>query len=467
MKLNLNMKSGIILIILFLQVQFIHSQTQEKPNIIIIMTDQQFADAMSCVMGSQYIHTPNMDKLAEKGIRFTRAYSPNPLCMPMRTSMMTGSFPHQNGVLTNGNDDISPSNFVFMGKLFKDAGYETGYFGKWHVAFDINKKDIHGFDVLFPKSNLDSEPAGEFIKQKHDKPFFAVASFLSPHEVCQWARKQELPGGPIAELPPLEDLPPLKINFFAPENETDIMTFMRKSYQANLRLFPLADYTNADWRRLQWGYYRLIERADNFLGEVMTALKESGQEENTLVVFLSDHGDCAGSHHWNQKTVFYDESSRVPFILKWDGKTTTGTSDVLLNTGTDMIPTLCDFAGIEIPAGLPGKSLMAAATGKIPDWKRDFVVTENHMVQNEPVDGKNYQPQGRMIRSDRYKYCIYSEGDDKESLVDMQFDPLEMVNQARNPVYEKVLEQHREYLKQHAAQTNDEMAMQMLTELKN
>jgi arylsulfatase A-like enzyme len=224
----------------------------------------------------------------------------------------------------------------------------------------------------------------------------------------------------------------------------------------------LADYTDADYRRLIWGYYRLIERADGFIGEVMDALSESGQEHNTLVVFLSDHGECAGSHHWNQKTVFYDESVRVPFIMKWEGKTIKGTSDVLLNTGTDLIPTLCDFAGIDIPAGLPGKSLMAPATGKKSNWKRDCVVSENYMVQGSPVDGVSLKPQGRMVRSTRYKYCIYSEGENRESLVDMQYDSLEMVNQSKNPLYQDILKQHRMYLKEHAEQSDDKMALEML-----
>ncbi len=347
----------------------------------------------------------------------------------------------------------------------KDAGYETGYFGKWHIALKEEEKDIHGFDILFgDNTKLDAEPAVEFIKQKHEKPFFAVASFLSPHEICQWARKEELPGGPIGELPALEKLPPLKTNFAFPQNETDIMAFMRKSYHANRR-FPVANYTNADWRRLLWGYYRLIERADDFVGEITAAIKESGLEENTLVVFLADHGDCAGSHHWNQKTNFYDESSRVPFIIKWEGKTMGGNSEVLVNTGTDMIPTLCEFAGISIPKNLPGKSLMAPALGKTPDWNRDYVVSENHMVQGDPVDGDTVQPYGRMLRSKDDKYCIYSLGEDRESLVDMQYDPGEMVNQAKNPVYKEILEQHRAYLKEHAHETNDEVALKMLSDL--
>ena len=458
-------KNVFIALLLFMglvQMNFLFAE-QQKPNILVIMVDQQSADAMSCVIGDRYLQTPNMDMLAAEGIRFENAYSPNPLCVPMRTSMMTGRFPHQTGVLANGkvNDDIDLSNYLFLGKIFKDAGYETAYFGKWHVVLSGMRRDVHGFDKFDPRGTQDARPAADFLKASHDQPFFAFASFLSPHEVCQWARKQDLPGGPIGEVPPLEELPPLKTNFFAPQNETDIMTYMRASYHAS-SAFPLANYTDADYRRLLWGYYRLVERADHFLGEVLDALKESGQEENTLVVFLADHGDCAGSHHFNQKTVFYDESTRVPFIVKWKGKTIQGTTDVLLNTGTDMIPTLCEFAGIELPSGFPGKSVMAPAMGKEPEWKRDFIVSENYMIQGQPVDGVSLEPQGRMVRSDRYKYCIYSEGKDRESLVDMQFDPLEMVNQAKNDMYKEILEQHRRYLREHAQQTNDAMALQML-----
>ncbi len=236
---------------------------------------------------------------------------------------------------------------------------------------------------------------------------------------------------------------------------------MRKSYQAH-RLFPVGNYTVDDWRRHIWGYYRLIERADNFVGAVMNGLRSSGNEENTVVVFLSDHGDCHGAHLWNQKTVFYDESTRVPFIISQKGKTPKGTSEVLVNTGVDMIPTICDFAGIDIPDSLPGKSLKASALGRKPGWKREYVVSQNHMIQCEPVDGKDFKPQGRMVRSAQYKYCLYSEGKRRESLVDMEKDPGEMVNQAGNPDFKDVLSQHRAYLKAHAERHGDEVAVTML-----
>ena len=418
----------------------------QRPNVLVIITDQQFSDAMSCARGREYIHTPHMDALAENGMRFTRAYAPNPLCVPMRTSMMTGRYPHQTGILSNNKKGFKPEKHVFLGKLFARAGYKTAYFGKWHLPVKQKDKSTHGFKTFVEReARQSSAPVVAFLQKTHTRPFLAVASFLGPHEICQWARKEKIPGSPLVAMPPLAQLPPLKANFDPPHDETDIITYMRKSFQANRR-FPVGDYTEADWRRLTWGYYRLVERVDGLIGEVLAALRESGLDENTVVVLLSDHGDCHGAHRWNQKTVFYDESARVPFIISWKGKTPQGTSDLLLNTGVDMIPTLCDFAGIEIPADLPGKSLKAPAMGDAAPWTRKFIVSQNHMVQGDPVDGKQLKPQGRMVRSDRYKYCVYSEGTHRESLIDMRADPGEMRNLARSAEHRKVLDQHRRYL---------------------
>ena len=432
-----------------------------KPNILIIMSDQQFGDGMSCVMGTKYLRTPHMDALAENGTRFTRAYSPNPLCTPMRTSMMLGKYPHQTGVQTNGGRFRKEAGSETIGKIFRDAGYEAAYYGKWHVAFRNNDS----FDPYLQRGCvLDAKHAVEFIRRKHDRPFLMIASFLSPHEICEWARKQNLPGGSIGEPPPLDERPPLRENAAPPENETDIMAHMRRSYHAT-RMTPVGNYTEDDWRRHVWGYYRLIERMDGFVGKVMKALHESGQEEDTVVVFLSDHGDCHGAHLWNQKTVFYDESARVPFIISQKGTTTKRTCDLLLNVGVDMIPTICDFAGIKPPDGLPGKSMKAPALGNSPSWKRDYVVTQNCMAQGASVDGKKLRPHGRMIRSDRYKYCLYGEGERRESLVDMEKDPGEMVNQAGNPSFKVTLNQHRAFLKEFAERHKDEMALEMLEHL--
>ncbi len=111
------------------------SASSRRPNVLVIVTDQQFADAMSCCIGRDWIHTPNMDSLAASGVRFTSAYCANPLCVPSRASMFTGRYPHEMEIQTNTSQKVDPEEFLCMGRIFQAAGYETGFFGKWHMPF--------------------------------------------------------------------------------------------------------------------------------------------------------------------------------------------------------------------------------------------------------------------------------------------------------------------------------------------
>ena len=435
-----------------------------RPNILLIMTDQQFADAMSCRVGDTHINTPAMDGLARSGTLFERAYCANPLCVPSRTSMFTGRYPHETGVQTNGKRKVDPEEFPCMGTIFKEGGYDTGFVGKWHMPFARAKTAEHGFDggQLGRAGIYSAAPAIEFIEKKRSKPFLLVASFMNPHNICQWARGEKLPGGPIGQPPPPQRCPPPKPNRLPPRDETDTMTVMRRSFQST-RMFPVGDFDDDKWRQYIWAYYRMIEKVDAHIGKILGALRETGQEEDTLVVFTSDHGDCHGAHRWNQKTVFYDESARVPLIVSHKGVTRVGTSDRLVQTGVDLIPTLCDYGGVPVPEGLNGRSVKPILGGDEPgDW-REYVVVSNKMVQGAPVEGESPQPDGRMVRSDRYKYCLYNYGRRRESLVDMAGDSGEMVNQARNSEFRDVLQRHRRHLKEFAERTADRLALTMLS----
>jgi len=483
-------------------------QKGSKPNILIIMTDQQFADVMSCAQGRTYLHTPNMDSIAENGMRFTRAYAANPVCCPSRTSSFTGRHPHETGVQGN-SDAFDVEKYPMLGKVFKDAGYDTGYTGKTHIRFNLSPSnprfseeitDIHGFDFLYqgnpnsPDSPRKGDfgrvwPGIEFIKKKRDKPFLLVVSCMNPHDICEYARNDRLPNGDIGEPPALERCPPLRDNHLPPEGETDIMTYLRWSSQRTSTT-KVNSFDEKKWRELIWAYYRMAEMVDAEIGKVLAALRETGQEENTVVVFLSDHGDCHGAHKWNQKQVLYDESARVPFIISWKGNTPQGTSDILLNTGVDLMPTLCDFAGIKTPSGLPGKSLMEPALSRAPAWKREYVVSQAHIRTaasvgrtKEERNAQKIKVYGRMVRSDRYKYCVYSESTPskpisisetssdllkrheqsrlmlktvrQESLIDMKNDPGEMKNLAKDSAYREVLLQHRQYLEEFCKKYGD------------
>lgn len=287
---------------------------------------------------------------------------------------------------------------------------------------------------------------------------------MNPHNICQYARGEKLPDGPIGDDPPPEKCPPIVPNHLPPENETDIIADMRRSYQRS-KMFPVSGFDENKWRQFRWAYYRMIELVDAQIGEVLGALRDSGQEEDTVVMFLSDHGDCHGAHQWNQKTVLYDESSRVPFIISHKGATKVATAEQLVQTGVDVLPTLCDYAGIAAPAGLPGRSLKGIANGAAPKAWRKYVVASTHLVQGEPLeDGAAPKPHGRMVRGERYKYCLYSEGRRRESLVDMIDDPGETVNLAGNPRLVNVLQQYRRNLKEHAEATGDSLALKLLSQ---
>jgi choline-sulfatase len=430
--------------------------SSDRPNLLFIMTDQQFADAMSCRIGDRYIKTPNMDGLAATGRLFSRAYCANPLCVPSRTSLFTGRYPAETGIETNDKATIDVQKFPMMGTIFQRAGYATGDFGKWHMPVDEGKPELHGFEVR-PRQKRDTDTAElaiEFIRQKRSKPFLAVASFLNPHNICQWPRGEEFSEGDPGQPPALDRCPPRRPNYAPPKDESDIMLFMRRSYQAS-SMFPVGNFDEKKWREYIWAYYRMIELVDKQVGRVLEAVRAAGMEERTVVVFTADHGDCQGAHGWNQKTVFYEEAARVPFIVSCKGTTKPGTSDRLVHVGVDLIPTLCGYAGIPVPPALPGMSLQETANSGSRKDPREYVVVCNKMAQGEPVDGRSFKPDGRMVRSQRYKYCAFNEGTRRESLVDLQKDTGEMVNLAGDAGHKPVLEQHRRMLAEWGKKIND------------
>jgi len=457
------------------------AQAEQRPNVLLIITDQQFADAMSCRMGSAYINTPAMDGLAAEGMLFTRAYSSNPLCMPLRSSLFTGRYPHETGVTMNAQPQGGSlaAEFVSMGTYFRNAGYQTAYSGKWHLCFKEKDPGTHGFEILDSRSRLAppeidnydarvSHAAAQFLGEKPEEPFLLVVSLLNPHNICEWARRaagreQNLSCGEIGDPPPPDQLPPPPANLAVPKNEPDGMTLMRRGYHAS-GTFPVGNFTAEDWRRQRWGYYRMIEKVDGEIGKVLDALRQAGVEDDTLVIFTSDHGDCTGAHRFNQKTVFYEESVRVPLIVRWKGKTAAGTSDKLVNTGIDVLPTMFDVAGIEQPEKLPGRSVLPLALGRpVTGWP-DYLVSQNHMAQAGEVDGMKPSMEGRMVRSERYKYCIYSRGMRRESLMDMEDDPGEMNDLAAEPACRDVILKHREILARYAEEHNDALAAELLAD---
>lgn len=426
------------------------SASTSRPNVLLIITDQHSADAMSCWQGDRYLRTPHIDSLAARGVLFTRAYVANPICIPARTAMFTGRYPHETGVQNNERRPVDAKQFPTLGTLFRKAGYETGYVGKWHIPIPIGDVDASGFEYTANIKNNGADAAtppavAEFLARKSDKPFLLVASFINPHNICEWARGDKLPDGEVGPPPPPDECPPAPANLAPPRGEPDALAFARRSYHANNQ-FPVGDFDVGKWRQYRWSYYRMIEKVDAEIGRVLASLREHGLADQTLVVLTSDHGDCQGAHGFNQKTVFLDESSRVPLIISAPGATHIGKSDRLTQIGIDLIPTLCDYAGITAPAVLPGRSFRTAVEDKPDRDAPGYVVVSNHLVQGVPLLGVMMTPAGRMLRSERYKYSVYDQGKQRESLVNMEADPGETTNLAIDGKFAAVLNAHRRQL---------------------
>ena len=418
---------------------------QERPNIIYIMTDQQSATAMSCV-GNEDLHTPNMDRLAKHGIRFENAYCSFPLSGPSRSSMFTGCTPGEMGIRKNGIPLPDSLRLCTLGTLLETAGYRTAYAGKWHAHTNsLPGKHAFGFENLHEHNDYGlAEVAVEFLKRKHDKPFFLVASFDNPHNICEYARNQRLPYATLKE-PDLDECPNLPANFNVAPYDADILDYEKKQ---SYRLYPTQNYTADDWRRYRNAYFRLVETVDYEIGKIVNEIERQNLWKNTVIIFTSDHGDGAGAHQWNQKTVLYEEVVNIPLIVCLPGGKQAGkVLPQFVNNGVDLLPSICDWAEVRIPASCRGVSYRVVA--ELGDPQKDhqpYVVTETQFVQTGGT-------QGWAVRTPRYKYVLYEVGKNREMLYDMEKDRGEMCNLAVKKNYKKIVKEHRmllsEWMKKH------------------
>ena len=429
----------------------VNAQKKAQPNIILIMADQHQAEALS-IAGNTDLKTPNLDKLAKSGMRFDRTYVTFPLCTPSRSSIFTGKMPHNLGVNSNeiGDDKIKPTEKEFMlSKVLQQAGYDCAYGGKWHVS-EPSMVEGNGFEMIAPMGDIGlAEKSIEYLKSKKDsnKPFFLTVSFDNPHNICEWARNEPLAYGNISEVT-ISKTPQL------PKNHAQEKTFpevLKLEQDASKKIYPTGNYTAEDWRQYRYTYYKLIEKVDIEIGKILNAIDDLKLRENTLIIFTSDHGDGNASHGWNQKTALIEESIRVPFIASYKGKIKNSqVNNTLISNGLDLYPTICDYAGLEIPMELTGKSLKAVFEIPKSNIDRDYIVVETKF------EGKTaLGTSGRAVVGKRYKYVLYSWGKNREQLFDLQKDPLEMNNLVLSKSNLKIIDQYREYLYDWCKSTND------------
>jgi choline-sulfatase len=412
-----------------------------------------------------------LDRLAREGTRFELTYVANPVCVPARYSLLSGHYPHRfDGLEVNRQSIKKPLPAIAdwvstppMGWCLRSAGYDTVYGGKLHVeGVPLFRPDVEqrfGFRCLIDNSREElALRSREFLLQRGRerarprKPFFLWASFINPHDICLVLDRDT--GQLSCQQVTLEQCPPLPENFAPTRAEPRWISRFRDGTLGDESTVELGlnrrfGRSSRSWTEQQWRLYRGAYRyfmgdVDRQIGIVLDALHQSGLEEDTVVIFTSDHGDHDGEHRLTMKRSFYEAAVHVPLIVRWPGHIAAGAVDDthLVNNCIDLLPTLCELAGVDPPEGLPGRSFKGLALGDEPCAWQDYVVSETVT--------------GRMLRSARYKYCVYHhERESEELLCDLQEDPLETRNLAGSPAHQRVVREHRQLLTEWTQQAGD------------
>jgi choline-sulfatase len=409
----------------------------KPPNILLIVTDQQHADAIAA-LGNPYLSTPAMDGLVKNGMSFRRSYTTNPVCSPARSSLLSGRMPSETGVYNNGVK--IRSDIPNLGQWLGDTGgYDCVYAGKWHLGPSFTD-DIPGFRVLHTGigglgticDTAVSMSCASYIlnrPQQQAQPFFMVAAFMQPHDICEWLRHNTTVPDEFPYPSIRDQLPPLPLNFDYDHNEPQELARGRDKNEG-----VKGHWTKEHWRYYRWSYNRHIEQLDGEVGRVLDALRMKKLDGNTLVIYTADHGEGMGHHQMVRKSSPYDEASRVPMVVRLPGKVQQGADDKQkLISGLDVVPTICDYAGIAAPPNMRGLSLRPLLEGRSTPWRSHLVFEHNNDV-------------GRTILTDHHKYSVYR-GDPTELLFDLGEDPLETKNLAANPAHADKVRQHRDLIR--------------------
>lgn len=419
-------------------------ESGERPNVLVVFTDQQRWDTVGAY-GSPLDLTPNLDSAAESGTVYEHAISSQPVCAPTRACLQTGQYGTTHGVWRNG---LVPDVEETLANAFNSAGYDTGYVGKWHLAetgtdpvpedlrlgyedywrvSDILEFTTHPYEgfvydgdgnrVEFDGYRVDSltDMTAEFIRQDRDNPFFCMLSQLDPH------------------------------------HQNDMDAYVAPDGYAWRHRNPwvppdLRDQSgNGDWYEELPDYYGICERIDETYGRLLKVLEEEGELENTIVVFVSDHGSHFKTRNSEYKRSCHESSVRVPLVVRGPGFEGGNRVDSPVSL-VDLPPTILDATGIDPPSAMKGESTMglvnAERGGPAADWTNDVFI----QVSESEV--------GRALRTERWKYSVYDPetdgGADSSSdqyveryLYDLRKDPYERVNLVGRAEYRDIAERLR------------------------
>ncbi len=436
--------------------------SEQRPNILWLCTDQQRYDTVNA-LGNPLVRSPNVDGLIDEGVAFTQAYCQSPVCAPSRASFLTGRYPRTTRCRQNGQK--IPDDEVLISRMLANHGYRCGLAGKLHLAscsegkveqrIDDGYHDFNwshhpqpdwpenaytqwlaskgktweelydgpatgyvkeGLPAEFHQTTWCAEMAIEFIKENQNQPWFFSFNCFDPHH----------PFDPPVEYMRRYDPGDMPLPKRGPGDAASKTTFQQLDSvwaHNNPGEFHTGAITDEDHRNVTAAYYGMCELIDDQVGRILQALEDSGQREDTIVIFMSDHGEMLGDHGiYFKGPHFYDEAVRVPLVISWPKRFQSGLRVDGLTELTDLVPTLLETVGLPIPGRVQGRSLVPHLTGEAdPARHRDFVYSE---YLNSWTHRDAY---GTMLRTTTEKIVVYH-GTDQGELYDLAIDPGEFDN---------------------------------------
>ncbi len=478
--------------------------SENRPNIVFIMTDDHAAQAMSCY-GSRINRTPNLDRIADEGMRFDNCFCTNSICTPSRASILTGTHTHINGVTTLATP--MDNRLTTFPKLLQENGYQTAVFGKWHLGQGPDHCPA-GFDdwAVLPGQGLYHNP--EFIfkgpgggtkrtvqgyvtdlitdmcidwleERDSEQPFCLLYHHKAPHR--EWE-----PDEKHAHMYLNEDIPEPDTLYDDYSNRAEaaeaaamrIGTHMRPLDIKCMINYDLPEHELRKWayQRYIKDYLRVIASVDDNVGRLLDYLDRQGLTENTIVVYTSDQGFFLGEHGWYDKRFMYEESLRMPFVVRYPREITAGEVNDDVITNVDFASTFLDLAGVAVPEEFQGRSFRPLLQGRTPDDWEQAMYYRYWMHRSHHNVAAHYG-----IRTKRYKLIYYycdgmnQLGADGEfdvtpamkddavidprpewELFDLEMDPAEIRNVYHEPAYADVVRELKVELHRLQRESGDE-----------
>ena len=436
------------------------SSSIERPNIIFIMSDDHASHAISAY-GSRLIKTPNIDRLANEGMKLENCFVTNSICTPSRAVILTGKYSHINGVpVFNHIDNTQP----LLSKYLQEAGYYTGMVGKWHLGgnnparpddgkpagFDYwnilpgqgayfdpvmiengKRKTIQGYTT-----DIITDLAMDFIKNRpQDKPFFLMYHHKAPHRNWQPDEKHRKQYENVTLPEPATFNDDYSGKSDAPRQAT--MRIDRDLTDKDLKMPPPAGLTAQElkkwkYQRYMRDYLACVASVDDNVGRLLDWLDKNNLSKNTIVIYTSDQGFFLGDHNFYDKRFMYEESLRMPFMIRWPQRIKAGSVSRSMILNVDFAPMMLDAAGLKVPQDMQGRSFLPILEGRRPaNWRTSMYYRYYH-----PGDHNVAAHYG--VRTERYKLIYFNKLDQWE-LYDLKKDPQEMHNVYSDPGYKRIL----------------------------